>query len=89
MENTVKENVKSKKKKTKKLVTLFTAAALMVPFAGCDDGDLELCYDKDRNGLCDDDGSRYNPNSYVVIDGKPVAYIKNDSYVSSGESSSG
>ncbi|WP_044641281.1 hypothetical protein [Risungbinella massiliensis] len=74
-------------KKTKKLLTLFASVALMVPLAGCADDDIELCYDDNKDGMCDDDGSYYDKDSYVVVDGKTVAYIKNDSYVSSGSSS--
>lgn len=82
-----KELGSEKKKKSKRLVTLFAAAALMVPLAGCAEDDIELCYDDNRDGKCDDDGSTYDADSYVVVDGKTVAYIKNDSYVSDGSSS--
>lgn len=73
-------------KKSKRLVGLFAAALLVMPTAGCAN-EIELCYDDNGDKYCDDDGSRYNPNSYVVIDGKKEAYIKGDrSYVSSADS---
>jgi hypothetical protein len=77
------------KQKSKQLVRLFTAALMTFPLTGCGDN-LDLCYDQNHDGLCDDDGSRYNPNSYVVINGKREAFLKPDSdYVSSGSSSGG
>ncbi len=79
-----------KKKKSRHLVGLFTAAMLVVPTTGCDDDGIELCYDNDLDNYCDDDMSTYNPNNYVVINGKKAAYIKDDSsYVSSGSGSGG
>ncbi|MBD1372206.1 hypothetical protein IC620_07495 [Hazenella sp. IB182357] len=85
----------SQKHKTKKLVGLFASSVLLVPMTvGCEDAnatpdfddDIELCYDNDRDELCDDDGTSYNPNNYLVLDGKKVAYIKDQSLVSSGSS---
>lgn len=75
-------------KKSHKLVGLFTLAMLTVPLAGCDD-DLDLCTDHDRDKLCDDDQSRYDPDSYLVIDGKQKYFVKEESLVSSGYSKSG
>ncbi|MGA8942270.1 MAG: hypothetical protein WB502_06065 [Thermoactinomyces sp.] len=75
-------------KNSQKLVGLFALAMLTVPLAGCDD-DLEVCTDKNRDGLCDDDQSRYDSDSYLVIDGKKKYYIKEESLVSSGYKSSG
>ncbi|MBA4495344.1 hypothetical protein ACFO25_01020 [Paenactinomyces guangxiensis] len=84
----MKEKSKNKSK-TKRLVGLFAASAVVLSFAGCDD-DLELCYDDDRDNYCDDDNSRYDPDDYVVINGKKAAYIKDDSsLVSSGSGSGG
>lgn len=67
------------KRNSKRLVGLFLTTAMTVPLAACDGNEIELCYDDDRNGLCDDDGTRYNPQNYVVIEGKRAAFIKNDS----------
>lgn len=77
------------KKKTTRIVGLFTASLLVLPAAGCEDTDnVELCFDEDYNNYCDDDNSSYDPNSYVVINGKKIGYVKyDDSYVSSGSSS--
>lgn len=80
----------AEKKKSRRLVGLFAAAMLAVPTAGCDDDGIELCYDYDEDNYCDDDRSTYDPNNYVVINGKKVAYIKDESsYVSSSDGSGG
>ncbi|SEN46647.1 hypothetical protein [Lihuaxuella thermophila] len=90
MKDKNEQTAQSEKKKSRRLVGLFAAAMLTVPAAGCDDDGLELCYDNDADNYCDDDHSTYNPNNYVVINGKKVAYIKDDSsYVSSGDDDSG
>ncbi|MFC7439984.1 hypothetical protein [Laceyella putida] len=65
--------------KSKRLVQLFVAAMITVPLAGCGEDDVELCFDDNRDGRCDDDGSYYDPNNYVVKKGKRFAYIKSDS----------
>ncbi len=76
------------KRKSHKLVGLFTLAMLTVPLAGCDD-DLELCVDQNRDRLCDDDQSEYDSDSYLVIDGKKKYYIKEESLVTAGYKKSG
>jgi len=78
--------MKRAERNSKRLVGLFLATAMTIPLAGCDGDEVELCFDQDRNGLCDDDNSKYNPQNYVVIEGKRVAFIKNDSiYVSDSD----
>ncbi|TCP69634.1 hypothetical protein [Baia soyae] len=75
------------KSRTAKLVGLFVASVAMVPLSGCSSGsDLEFCDDQNADKFCDDDGkSTYNPNSYLIMDGKKAGYVKyNDSSVSSG-----
>lgn len=69
------------KKKSKRLVGLFAASMLVVPLTGCDDEvELEdLCFDEDNDRYCDDDGSTYNRNNYVMLNGKKYAYLKDDS----------
>jgi hypothetical protein len=76
-----------KEDRSKQLVKWFAVAMMTVPAVGCGvdadsyvvlDGtqEIELCYDEDRNLRCDDDGSLYDPSSYLVIDGKRIAYVK-------------
>lgn len=76
------------KRKTSRLLGMFVASAMVVPVAGCAEDEVELCYDNDFDNYCDDDGSSYDPNSYVVINGKKEGYVKyDDSYVSSSSGS--
>ncbi|SDZ20627.1 hypothetical protein [Thermoactinomyces sp. DSM 45892] len=76
------------KSRTAKLIGLFFASVAMVPLSGCSSGsDVEFCEDLDSDKFCDDDGSTYNPNSYLIKDGKKVGYVKYDD--SSVSSSSG
>ncbi|MFD1422423.1 hypothetical protein ACFQ4J_01540 [Laceyella tengchongensis] len=65
--------------KSQRLVKLFAAAMVAVPLAGCGEEDIELCFDDNRDRRCDDDGSYYDPDNYVVKKGKRFAYIKPDS----------
>ncbi|TCS95662.1 hypothetical protein [Hazenella coriacea] len=76
------------KKKSKRLVGLFAASMLVVPLTGCDDEvDLEdLCFDDDFDKYCDDDGSTYDSNNYVVLNGKRFAYLKDNSSLVSDSS---
>ena len=72
-------------KKSRHLVGLFTLAMLSFPLSGCNDkSDWEFCRDQNQDLLCDDDQSRVDPNSYVVVNGKKMYYIKEESLVSSG-----
>ncbi|SFX22877.1 hypothetical protein SAMN04487866_102257 [Thermoactinomyces sp. DSM 45891] len=72
------------KSRTAKLVGLFVASVTMAPLSGCSSGsDLEFCDDLNSDKFCDDDGSTYNPNSYLIKDGKKAGYVKYDSSVSS------
>jgi hypothetical protein len=66
---------KPARNRTTRLLGLFAAASLLVA-SGCDDGRLEICYDDDNDLLCDDDLSEVDTDSYVVINGKKVGYVK-------------
>ncbi|MFS8513677.1 MAG: hypothetical protein LOD87_08140 [Planifilum fulgidum] len=61
--------------RTTRLLGLFAAASLLV-VAGCDDDRIEICYDDDNDFRCDDDQSEVDPNSYVVVNGRKVGYLK-------------
>jgi hypothetical protein len=63
------------KNRTARLLGLFAAASLLVG-SGCDSDQLEICYDDDNDYLCDDDQSEVDTDSYVVINGKKVGYVK-------------
>lgn len=77
-------------KKSHKLVGLFSLAMLTIPLSGCaEKNGLEFCRDHNNDMLCDDDQSRVDPNSYVVINGRKMYYIKEESLVSSGYKKSG
>lgn len=79
----------NEKKKSKRLVGLFAASMLVVPLTGCDDNEVELndlCFDDDYDRYCDDDGSTYDRNNYVVLNGKRYAYLKDDSSLVSDSS---
>ena len=67
-------------KASSKIVALFIGAASVVPLAGCGDDDtIAVCTDQNFDRYCDDDGSLYDSDSYVVIDGvKQRLYLKED-----------
>ncbi|MDQ0415916.1 hypothetical protein J2Z48_000074 [Croceifilum oryzae] len=77
------------KRRTAKLVGLFVASVVVAPLSACSNGsDLEFCDDLNSDKYCDDDGSTYNPNSYLIMDGKKAGYVKyDDSSVSSSSGS--
>jgi hypothetical protein len=80
------EKSEARKGKSRRLVGLFAAALITLPLSGCDD-DIEICYDDNHDNLCDDDGSVIDSDSYVVINGQKIGYVKNaDSLVSDGSS---
>lgn len=47
-----------KRGRTKKLLSLFMATALVTATAGCSSDDR--CYDQNNDGYCDDDGSAHS-----------------------------
>lgn len=74
-------------KKTSRLVRLFASSLVVVPLAGCgdDSNQVEVCYDKNYDLRCDDDGERIDPNDYLVIDGKKTRiFIKDDQFYRGG-----
>lgn len=67
------------KRKSKRLVQLFVATMITLPLTGCGQEEIELCFDRNQDQRCDDDGSAYDPKNYVVKNGQRFAYIKSDS----------
>lgn len=69
-------------KKTHRLVSLFAASIVVVPLAGCDDGEVvEVCYDLNYDNYCDNGGEPVQHDDYLVIDGKKTRiFIKDDKF---------
>lgn len=59
--------------KTRKLVSLFVAAALVIaPGCGSRQVSAGECWDRNNDGYCDDDGSYVGGGSYHVVNGSRV-----------------
>jgi|GEM_PF-924303 hypothetical protein len=65
----------SKAKNSKKLVSLFLAAALAAA-PGCASRQVHAgeCWDDNNDGYCDDDGSYVGTSSYYYVDGRKRYY---------------
>lgn len=65
--------------KTYRLTGIIAFFMVFLLLVGCSTmpDEVEVCYDINRDQKCDDDGTRINPNNYIVIDGiKTRVYIK-------------
>lgn len=79
--------LEQKNGKTRKLVSLFVAAALVVA-PGCGSSrqaSAGECWDDNNDGRCDDDGSYVSGNGYYYSNGKK-RYYKSGVTSSSGSS---
>jgi hypothetical protein len=59
------------------LVGLFLVPVLGLTACGVDNDDL--CYDENRDGLCDDDYSEHEPEVYKVSNGKKL-YLRDEDF---------